>query len=95
MAAGAAVVAGLPWRCWHSPPASQPQPPPHPTPPPAVPSTLTLFTRSPPPPPQVVVTKLKLDKDRKALLERKRAGKGLADKGKFSEAEVAAMENVE
>lgn len=45
--------------------------------------------------PQVVVTKLKLDKDRKALLERKRAGKGLADKGKFSEAEVAAMENVE
>ena len=46
-------------------------------------------------PSKVVVTKLKLDKDRKALLERKRAGKGLADKGKFSEAEVAAMENVE
>ena len=31
-----------------------------------------------------------------ALLERKRAGKGVgADKGKFSESEVAAMENVE
>lgn len=46
-------------------------------------------------PSKVVVNKLKLDKDRKALLERKRAGKGLADKGKFTEAEVQAMENVE
>lgn len=68
--------------------------PPHPTPRrPFHPHT--FHTLAPPPPPQVVVTKLKLDKDRKALLERKRAGKGLADKGKFSEAEVAAMENVE
>ncbi|PRW60014.1 60S ribosomal L26-1 [Chlorella sorokiniana] len=46
-------------------------------------------------PSKVVVTKLKLDKDRRQLLERKRAGKGLADKGKFTEAEVAAMENVD
>jgi hypothetical protein len=30
-----------------------------------------------------------------ALLERKRAGRGVGDKGKFSEADVAAMENVE
>jgi hypothetical protein len=34
-----------------------------------------------------------MDKDRKALLERKRGGKG--DKGKFTEEEVAAMENVD
>eukprot|EP00890_Picochlorum_soloecismus_P000429 jgi/Picsp_1/1387/NSC_04866-R1_protein len=44
-------------------------------------------------PSKVVVTKLKMDKDRKALLERKRGGKG--DKGKFTEEEVAAMENVD
>ena len=42
---------------------------------------------------KVVVTKLKMDKDRKALLERKRGGKG--DKGKFTEQEVQAMENVD
>jgi len=44
-------------------------------------------------PSKVVLTKLKLDKDRKALLERK-TSKG-ASKGKFSEAEVKAMADVE
>ena len=46
-------------------------------------------------PSKVVVTKLKMDKDRRALLERKAAGRG-GDKakGKFSEQEVAAMENI-
>jgi large subunit ribosomal protein L26e len=39
-------------------------------------------------PSKVVITKLKLDKDRRALLARKAAGRG-GDKGKFSEAEVA------
>lgn len=41
-------------------------------------------------PSKVVITKLKLDKDRKALLDRK--GKGRAaekGKGKFSESDVA------
>lgn len=37
-------------------------------------------------PSKVQITKLKVDKDRKALLERKRGA--AADKGKFSEAEV-------
>jgi large subunit ribosomal protein L26e len=45
-------------------------------------------------PSKVVITKLKLDKDRRALLDRKAAGRG-GDKGKFSEAEVAAMATVE
>ena len=44
-------------------------------------------------PSKVVINKLKMDKDRKALLERKRGGNG--DKGKFTEEEVAAMENVD
>ena len=44
-------------------------------------------------PSKVVLTKLKLDKDRKALLERK-SSKG-ASKGKFSEKEVKAMADVE
>ena len=43
-------------------------------------------------PSKVVITKLKMDKDRKALLERKGAGGG---KGKFSEAEVAAMQQID
>ena len=42
---------------------------------------------------KVVVTKLKIDKDRKSLLERKRGSKG--DKGKFTEQEVEAMNNVD
>jgi len=42
---------------------------------------------------KVVITKLKIDKDRKTLLERKRGGKG--DKGKFTEQEIQAMENVD
>ena len=45
-------------------------------------------------PSKCVVTKLKMDKDRKALLERKRAGRG-GDKGKLTDADVAAMENVD
>ena len=44
-------------------------------------------------PSKVVINKLKMDKDRKSLIERKRAGKG--EKGKFTEEEVAAMDNVE
>ncbi len=45
---------------------------------------------------QVIITKLKLDKDRKALLERKQGSKG-ADKGKgkFTEKEVQAMQDVD
>ena len=47
-------------------------------------------------PSKVVITKLKIDKDRKALLERRSAAKG-ADKGKgkFTEQEVAAMSQVD
>ena len=44
-------------------------------------------------PSNVVITKLKMDKDRKALLERKKAAAS-KDKGKFKEAEVA-MQNVD
>lgn len=44
-------------------------------------------------PSKVMVTKLKMDSDRKSLIERKRAGKG--EKGKFTEEEVAAMDSVE
>ena len=44
----------------------------------------------------MVITKLKIDKDRKALLERKKAGKAAEKgKGKFTESEVAAMQNVD
>ncbi|KDD71625.1 hypothetical protein H632_c4671p0, partial [Helicosporidium sp. ATCC 50920] len=43
---------------------------------------------------KVVISKLKMDKDRKSLLDRKRASRE-ADKGKFTEAEVAAMQNVD
>jgi large subunit ribosomal protein L26e len=43
-------------------------------------------------PSKVVITKLKMDKDCKALLERK-GGKG--GKGKFSESEVAAMQQID
>lgn len=47
-------------------------------------------------PSKVVITKLKIDKDRKALLERKKGAAG-ADKGKgkFTEAEVQAMADVD
>jgi large subunit ribosomal protein L26e len=45
-------------------------------------------------PSKVVITKLKIDKDRRALLERKAASRG-GDKGKFTEAEVAAMQTVD
>ncbi|KAI8467104.1 MAG: translation protein SH3-like domain-containing protein [Monoraphidium minutum] len=44
-------------------------------------------------PSKVVITKLKLDKDRRALLDRKAASRG-GDKGKYSEQEVA-MQNVD
>merc|ERR1711933_539833 len=44
-------------------------------------------------PSKVIITKLKLDKDRKALLERKKgASTTEKGKGKFSEAEVQAMQ---
>ena len=45
---------------------------------------------------QVVITKLKIDKDRKALLDRKQGSKD-ADKGKgkFTEKEVQAMQDVD
>jgi len=47
-------------------------------------------------PSKVVITKIKLDKDRKALLERKnRAAAAEKNKGKFSEADVSAMADVE
>lgn len=42
---------------------------------------------------KVIVTKLKMDKDRKELLQRKAGAKG--DKGKFTEQEIQAMENVD
>lgn len=45
-------------------------------------------------PSKVVIRKLKLDKDRRDLLERKRAGRG-GDKGKFTDEEVKAMELVD
>lgn len=43
---------------------------------------------------KVVITKLKLDKDRKKILERKNRAVGEANKGKFTEADVA-MANVD
>lgn len=46
-------------------------------------------------PSKVIVTKLKMDKDRKALLERKKGGKAEKGKGKFTEQEVQAMANVD
>lgn len=42
-------------------------------------------------PSKVMITKLKLDKDRKALLERKKGSQG-KDANKYSEAEVDTME---
>lgn len=47
-------------------------------------------------PSKVIITKLKLDKDRRDLLTRKSAGKA-ADKGKgkFTEQEVQAMQEVD
>ncbi|KAK9811693.1 hypothetical protein WJX72_008509 [[Myrmecia] bisecta] len=47
-------------------------------------------------PSKVVITKLKIDKDRKALLERKQGAKAAEKgKGKFTEAEVQAMQDVD
>ncbi|KAH9086337.1 hypothetical protein LEN26_020229 [Aphanomyces euteiches] len=45
-------------------------------------------------PSKVVITKLKLDKDRKKILERKNRAVGDKNKGKFTEADVA-MANVD
>lgn len=45
-------------------------------------------------PSKVVVTKLKLDKDRKSMLDRK-GKKDDKTKGKFSESEVQAMQDVD
>ena len=44
-------------------------------------------------PSKVVITKLKLDKDRRQLLERKQ-GSG-ASKGKLSDKEIDTMENID
>ncbi|KAF5837991.1 translation protein SH3-like domain-containing protein [Dunaliella salina] len=46
-------------------------------------------------PSKVVISKLKMDKDRKKILERKQSAKGDKGKGKFSEQEVKAMSNVD
>ena len=45
-------------------------------------------------PSKVVITKLKMDKDRKGLLDRKGA-KAEHNKGKFSEQEVQRMQDVD
>lgn len=77
--------------------------PAHPLPDPAAPG---LPPRRPPSagatvnvgidPSKVVITKLKLDKDRKALLERKKGAKAAEKgKGKFSEQEIQAMQDVD
>ena len=44
---------------------------------------------------KVVIAKLKMDKARKALLERKSGNQGRGAKGKFTEAEVQAMADVD
>ena len=44
---------------------------------------------------KVIITKLKLDKDRKALLERKMGNGAEKGKGKFTEDEVKAMQDVD
>ena len=46
-------------------------------------------------PSKVVITKLKLDKDSKALLERKMGNGAEKGKGKFTEDEVKAMQDVD
>mmetsp|Transcript_9099 Transcript_9099/g.22781 ORF Transcript_9099/g.22781 Transcript_9099/m.22781 type:complete len:146 (-) Transcript_9099:193-630(-) len=46
-------------------------------------------------PSKVVITKIKLDKDRKALLERKQRKGAEKGKGKFTEDEVKAMQDVD
>lgn len=47
-------------------------------------------------PSKCVITKLKIDKDRKALLERKKGAAGAEKgKGKFTEQEVQAMQDVD
>lgn len=47
-------------------------------------------------PSKVVVTKLKLDKDRKALLERKKKGRETEKgKGKFTDSDIQAMQDVD
>mmetsp|Transcript_23936 Transcript_23936/g.32923 ORF Transcript_23936/g.32923 Transcript_23936/m.32923 type:complete len:146 (+) Transcript_23936:56-493(+) len=46
-------------------------------------------------PSKVIITKLKIDKDRKALLERKKGANAEKGKGKFTEEEVKAMQDVD
>ena len=46
-------------------------------------------------PSKVIITKLKIDKNRKELLERKKGAKEEKGKGKFTEAEVQAMHDVD
>jgi Ribosomal proteins L26 eukaryotic, L24P archaeal len=46
-------------------------------------------------PSKVRITKLKLDKDRRALLERKKGAAAAATKSKLTSAEVSTMENID
>merc|ERR1712046_296486 len=46
-------------------------------------------------PSKVIITKLKLDKNRKELLDRKKGANAEKGKGKFTEAEVQAMQDVD
>jgi Ribosomal proteins L26 eukaryotic, L24P archaeal len=46
-------------------------------------------------PSKVRITKLKLDKDRRALLERKKGAAAAATKSKLTTAEVSTMENID
>merc|ERR1711976_501753 len=47
-------------------------------------------------PSKVIITKLKIDKDRRALLDRKKGAKSAEKgKGKFTEAEVEAMQSMD
>merc|ERR1712014_136183 len=46
-------------------------------------------------PSKVVITKLKIDKNRKELLDRKKGANAEKGKGKFTEAEVQAMQDVD
>ena len=47
-------------------------------------------------PSKCIITKLKIDKDRKSLLERKKGAAGAEKgKGKFTEQEVQAMQDVD
>jgi large subunit ribosomal protein L26e len=46
-------------------------------------------------PSKVIITKLKMDKDRRTLLDRKAASRTDKNKGKYSESSVQAMAEVD